>query len=167
MFLLGIGLEAARLLKRRFSDEKPNLTERITSLIVGCASAGLLVSGLLLNRDWRLLLVLFGGVGVLTFAGDYLVREISIPALQRILDLKDRQSRTVLIVGSVILVLGGLALSSILFGFILPDSPLPVVIRVTMGVFSFFAVIFGSVTGVARLYKKHTRYRILAVTSGL
>ncbi|UHQ98770.1 hypothetical protein HYG81_22715 (plasmid) [Natrinema zhouii] len=155
VFLLGVVLEGARGFKNRYGSEEPVLTEQMTTAIVASASAGMLIGGFLLESDVSLLLLLFGSVGVLTFVGDYLIRSALLLTLKQNLNLEGEEKKSVRIVGGVVLLLGGLALVAIVGSVLLPGPALPIVLQVLFAVMSTIVVLFGSIVGGIRFYKKY------------
>lgn len=155
VFVLGIVLEGARLFKDRYGDTDPNLTEHVTTSIVVSASGGLVVSGLFVTGDWSLLLLLFGGVGIVTFIADYLWRSVFSPFVKQNLAYEEQQSKAVRIVGAIVLFLGVLALLTVLGNVLLSGPVIPFGLQVSFAILSVGIVLFGAVVGILRFCKKH------------
>lgn len=154
VFVLGIVLEGARGFKNRYGDADPNLTEQVTTAVVTGASVGLVVSGFLVDSDWGLLLLLFGGVGVVTFVSDYLWRAILRPLVKQNLDYGKQQSKAAKIIGIIVFFLGTLGLLAIL-GSIFSVPGVALIFYLAFTILSAGTVLFGAVVGMIRTYKKH------------
>jgi len=146
-------------------SEEPAITEQMTTAIVAGASTGMLVGGFLLESDVSLLLLLFGSVGVLTFVGDYLIRSALLSTLKENLSLRGRKE------------IGqncrwgcpsawGLALVAIVGSALLPGPALPIVLQVLFAVMSTIVVLFGSIVGGIRFYKKYMTEDMLNTAAG-
>lgn len=155
VFVLGVVLEGARGFKDRYGDTDPNLTEQMTAAIIVCASAGLVVSGHLIADGWGGFLLLFGGVGIVIFVGDYLLRSVLTPLARKNLNYEGRQSKAARVVGATVLYFGILALLTVLGTVLLPGSAMPLILQFMFAIVSVGIVLFGGMVGALRFYKKH------------
>jgi hypothetical protein len=155
VFLLGVMLEVARSFKNRSNGESPNITEQMTEGVIATAMAGFLVSGLLVNDGLSLFLLLFGAVGIVSFAGRYVFKPALYPYLNAALQGDGEWSKSVVIITPIALALGGMGFLSAASDSVLSGPLAATVVKYTFGLLSFLVVIFGLVVGMFRFYKKH------------
>lgn len=155
VFLLGVVLEIARSFKSRSSGEEPNLTERMTEGVIATSMVGFLVSGVLGDDGLGFLLLLFGAVGIVSFAARHVIDSVLRPRLNAVLRGDSEWSRSVAIIAPIVLVLGGMGVLSLIFSATLSGSLAAAIVKYTFGLLSSLVVVFGLIVGAFRFYKKY------------